>query len=280
MPPVDRAFVRCHSILFANENLDILEPAVGAYLGLLVNQITQITEKFVEQGFYIAATNIVAMLGYGSKENLLMKAIQNDSPGVSDSEVLKSSKDPMIYSFLAAKNLTNKTLIIVLEQIGDPNVLSFILVTLVFVYFMSSRGLMSSLETGFPWLPLTKMLNSLLDSYYTVDRIENEEFPIPVKDHVRPLPEEFRMREFLWVEGCYPKSWFSHEIDDDERNVELASMVDDRVERILWFAYHIASAGSWIYFDRETRRFSTSPSEAPQNSRLVRIHQAVAGQGD
>jgi hypothetical protein len=55
----------------------------------------------VEQGFYIAATNIVAMLGYGSEEKLLMKAIQNDSPGVSDSEVLKSSQT---YKRYRAKN--------------------------------------------------------------------------------------------------------------------------------------------------------------------------------
>jgi hypothetical protein len=74
---------------------------------------------------------------------------------------------------------------------------------------MYSRGLMSSLEARFPWLPLTKMLSSLLDSYHTVDRIENEELPRPVKHHVLPLPEDFRIREFLWVEGCYPKSWFS-----------------------------------------------------------------------
>ena len=67
---------------------------------------------------------------------------------------------------------------------------------------MSSRGLMSSLETGFPWLLLIKMLNSLLDSHHTVDRIENEEFPIPVSDHVRPLPEDFPTRDFPWVERC------------------------------------------------------------------------------
>jgi hypothetical protein len=223
LPPLDTAFVRAHGLLFTSRNPEKFEPAVQEFLVLLDNQIGRVTRKFMEQGYYIAVANIVAMMGFANKENILMRAID------------------------ASSNLANATLEIVLQRIGDPNVLSFIHVTLIFMLFMSRHPpAMRLLEAKFPWQSLTVMLNTLLAPYRTPERIEDAKFPLPVKDDVRPFTEDFALRGILWADGYYPDSWFSNDkIDEEEKYHEVASMTTDRKERILWLAHRVASGAKW-----------------------------------
>jgi len=112
------------------------------------------------------------------------------------------------------------------------------------------------------------MLNTLLAPYRTPARIERSEFPLPLKDDVRPFTEDFAMRDLLWADDYFPEKWFSNEkIDDEEKYLEVASMTDDRKERILWLACRIASLGTWIYYDGPNRKFSLSPPDVPSPTR-------------
>jgi hypothetical protein len=265
LPPLDTAFVKAHGLLFTGRSPEKFEPAVQDFLALLDNQIGRVTRKFMEQGYYIAVSNIVAMLGFASKENVLMRAIESYKEG-SDNEMAGSPvyhSAPLMKSFENAERLTNATLDIVFQRIGDPNVLPFLHVSLVFMYYMSRHPrAMRLLEKNFPWQSLTLMLNTLLAPYGTPERIEASTFPLPIKDDVRPFTEDFALRGILWADGYYPDTWFSNDkIDDEEKYLEVASMTDDRKERILWLACRLASAGSWIYYDKANRRFSTSPIE-------------------
>ena len=266
LPPFDTAFVKAHGLLFTNKNMDKFQPAVSDFLDLLDNHIGRVTRKFMEQGLYIAVSNIIAMLGYSSQDNPLMRAIDSTSQDTSkkaiiaDELAIKSLK-----SFLDAEHLATEVLRIVLKRKGDPNVLPFIHVTLVFMYFMSRHpSAMQHLEARFPWQLLTETLNPFLASYPTLDRIENTEFPLPIKDHNRPFAEDFAMRGLIWVDGYYPKTWFAEDkLDDEERSVEVPSMIDVRKERILWLACNICKAGSWMSYNREKRQFSTTLIDIP-----------------
>ena len=268
LPPLDTAFVKAHGLLFTNREMPKFEAAVKEFLSLLDSQIGRVTRKFMEQGYCIAVANSVAMLGFASKDNVLMQAIgppPKDEPDVEMQEIAIDKSPNSLESFENAQWLCYATLEIVLERIGDPNVLPFIHVTLVFMFYMSRHPrAMRLLETKFPWHSLTVMLNTLLVPYGTPDRIENSSFPFPVKDDVRPFIEDFAMRGILWSDGYYPDQWFSNDkIDDEEKYLEVASMTDDRKERILWLACRLANAGSWIYYNRDSRQFSTSPIEEP-----------------
>jgi hypothetical protein len=142
---------------------------------------------------------------------------------------------------------------IVLQRIGDPNVLPFIHVTLVFMFYMSRfPGAMSTLGAAFPWGSLCVMLNTLLALYETHSRIEHDKFPLPAND-LRPFPEDFAMRGLLWTEKYYPDQWFSNDkIDDEEKYLEFPSMTAERKERILWLACQLASSCKWLcYRERE-----------------------------
>jgi hypothetical protein len=247
--------------------MEKFDPTVNEFLGLLDNQIGRVTRKFMEQGYHISVANCVAMLGFASKDNVLMKAMTS-----SDIEMEGSPSDHTSQSessFRNAKRLSNSTLRIVLQRIGDPNVLPFIHVTLIFMFNMSRfPGAMRFLHADFPWGLLSIMLNTLLASYGSPSRIENNKFPLPEKDDVRPFPEEFAVRGLLWTDGYFPKEVFTNQkIDEEEKYHELASMTAGRKERILWLGCRIANRGHGINYDGQ--RFSASGTGlqiAPQGS--------------
>jgi hypothetical protein len=161
--------------------------------------------------------------------------------------------------FKNAQRLSNATLKIVLQRIGDPNVLPFIHVTLCFMLHMSRNPkTMGLLEADFPWELLSTFLNTLLATYKMSSRIENDTFPLPEKDEVRPFPEDFAMRGLLWTDNLFPESWFTNEkIDEEEKYHELASMTAQRKERILYLGCAIAKSGYGIKFDSTKPAFSS-----------------------
>ncbi|PQE10696.1 telomerase-binding EST1A protein [Rutstroemia sp. NJR-2017a WRK4] len=59
--------------------------------------------------------------------------------------------------------------------------------------------------TGVPWQSLVFYLNTFLTSYATIDRIQDDKFPLPEKDDVRPFPEDYAMRGLLYIEKLYPE---------------------------------------------------------------------------
>jgi len=179
--------------------------------------------------------------------------------GTASDLIAKSMK-----SFEFAQRLSNATLEIVLGRIGDPNVLPLLHVTLVFMRYMAQHPrAMTLLATSFPWAALAIFLNTLLAPYKTSARIESKDFPLPIKDDVRPFPEDFAMRGLLWADGYYPEKWFANEkIDDEEHYLEVASMTDERKERIMWLACRIGDLGGWIHYSQADQKFSTTPLDS------------------
>lgn len=78
-----------------------------------------------------------------------------------------------------------------------------------------------------------------------------------------PLPDDYAMRGFPWVEKYFPDDWFTvdERIDDDEKYFELPSMLQERRERIVWLGCRIAEfdGGRYLQFDRATKRFGVHP---------------------
>jgi hypothetical protein len=268
LPPLDTAFVKAHGLLFTDKEIGTrFEAAVNEILGLLNNQIGRVTRKFMEQGFHIAIINSVALLGFASPENELMKAI---SPSQNDGDIemggtSSNNTTSLSPSFKLAQHLNKSTLSIVLQRIGDPNVLPFIHTTLVFMSGMSRHtGAMSIVGAEFPWELLSVMLNTLLVSCETTDSIENDTFPSLEEDDARPLPEDFALRGLLWAENYFPAEWFNNQkIDEEEKYHEHASITTQRKERILWLAVRIArNAGCGLDYD-SGKADKTNPKFSP-----------------
>lgn len=141
-----------------------------------------------------------------------------------------------------SKKLAYEILNLALKRIGDVNVLPHVHIWLVFMmHITTSESAMRLLENAFPWESLVPMLNFLLKSFYS-DRFECEEFPIPERGIGRPLPEDFVIHGLDWARLYYPEGWFKEaHVEDEERSMELPSMANIRVERILWLAMRIAA---------------------------------------
>ncbi|KAG9228850.1 hypothetical protein BJ875DRAFT_525122 [Amylocarpus encephaloides] len=196
---------------------DRFDPVVKEFLGLLDTQIGRVTIKFMEQGYHIAVAN---------KDVTITNAPESDS----------------MATFKYAQSLSNATTEIVLKRVGDPNVLPFIHVTLVFMLFIARHpSTIKLLEAEFPWKSLAIMLNTILGSYQTPSRIEDSVFPQLEKDDPHPFPEDFAIRELVWTEGYFPADFFTKKIDEEEKYHERALMTSQRKERILWLACRIAS---------------------------------------
>ena len=214
LPPLHTSCVKAHDLLFTNKDMERYGSTLSEFLNLLDNQIGRVTRKFMEQGYHIAIANSVAILGFASKDNVLMKAMA----GVDADKDLQMAMGPIpaglhssMRSFRSAHELSNSSLEIILQRIGDPNVLPFMHVTLVFTYYMARHpGVMGHLQGVFPCKCLSTMLNTLLPSYETANRAEKKSFPRPDKVMARPFPEDFALRGLLWTEDYFPGECFTN----------------------------------------------------------------------
>jgi hypothetical protein len=238
LPPLDLAFVKAHGILFKRKTLQGFEAQAQEFIGTLDNNIGQLTQKFLEQGYHIAITNSIAMLGFGSKDNPLMEAMESLAEHLDGSEELLSNNE----FFSSARRLAHETLEIALRRVEDPNVLPLVHVSLAFMHLICRYAPIQRLvQIDFPWESLVNFLNVVLDTYDTSSgTIAKDTFPIPTETDFRPFPEDFAMHGLLWAEDYFPSEWFSGKFDLEDKTVHFNSMTPKRKERILWLAVHIA----------------------------------------
>ncbi|KAL6405596.1 Telomerase-binding protein-like protein [Ilyonectria robusta] len=163
-------------------------------------------------------------------------------------------------SFKKALEFAVKTYEIVVSRWEDTNTLPFVHTMMVFMHKVAQcPAAVSYLEQVFPWKLTMDMLNYHLTSCDFGPRMDSE-FPGPEKNEApRPLPEDYAMRGLIYVDDYYPKTWFDNEkVDEYEKYFELASMVNQRKERILYLGYKIAAQDKWLKFDPDSRRFSVA----------------------
>lgn len=154
-----------------------------------------------------------------------------------------------------SKRLAYDILKIALDRIGDVNVLPHVHIWLVFMmHIKTSEPATRLLENEFPWDALVAMLNFLIKSFDS-ERFEGDMFPVPEKGVGRPLPEDYTLRGLDWSRIYFPERWFEDaQVDDEERSLELPSMANIRVERILWLATRIAA----VSFNYHTQPLNTT----------------------
>jgi hypothetical protein len=160
-----------------------------------------------------------------------------------------------------ALTLFIQTYDIVCRRFGDPNILPYLNTTLVFVYHLTFYPeAISRIASKFPWKLTATMLNTLIDSCKNYTRIEGDYIPHS-ESNPRPLPEDFAMRGLLWADKVYTSDWFVNDkIDDDEKYFEVASMAEERKDRVLWLGCKIAALdGQFLRYDSQNHQFTVAP---------------------
>jgi len=264
LPPTEHAFVKTHGIMFSKKNPSKLEPAMNEFINTLDNHAGRSGRRFLEPGSYMGISNCCAVTEYGGDNNPIYNIIKQVLTGEQQDQPMSGNT----VDAAALKNLAvsldfwNKTHRVLFSRFGDPNVLSYVHTVLAFLYHSTFyHEAVELLARDFPWKLLSLMLNTLLSSCQSYDRIESEDFPLPEKDDSpRPLPEDYAMWGLVWVANYYPKRWFDNEkIEDDEKGREAPSMGEERKIRVLYLGCRIARENKWLRYDSKTHQFSVSP---------------------
>ncbi|KAH8880132.1 hypothetical protein GQ53DRAFT_670500 [Thozetella sp. PMI_491] len=287
LPPLELAFVRCHGCMFSAKFPEKLEPSMDEFVSSLDSHIARSGRKFLEAGYDIAISNANAAMGYGHEDNPIYREIRElDQPAtfqpdyhMEGSEIREkptptplSPADLKVQQDLTtnAVRLANRTHNVVFRRFGDTNILPYTHVTLAFVYHMTlyPDSMSRDLAPDFPWKLCAAHLNTLLNT------IEGDAFPEAVGDIYespepehggysnrprRPLPEDFAMRGLLWTDKYLPDEYFYERIDDEEKYFEVASMAEQRRERVLYLGCKIAKVGGGRYLRYSNRSFGAGP---------------------
>ncbi|KAL2181085.1 uncharacterized protein P884DRAFT_192070 [Thermothelomyces heterothallicus CBS 202.75] len=321
LQPTEVFFVKTHAILFSGRQLEELDATMEAFLQVLNNHIARSTRRWLEPGYHMAISNICAVSGFGDESNPITMALKafsrvnhkhptdsQDQPmqdaAASETESTPSKPAAPNKQFPNALSLFTKTYDIVCHRFGDPNILPFLHVTLVFIYHLTfCPDAMVHVAPRFPWKLTAHILNTLLIEPATsssisstspaqnvseslVPLLEDDRFPgveevhsetgardakreetsggIGVVRRKKPLADDYAMRGFPWTETYFPDGFFvtDERIDDDEKYLELPSMLEERRQRVVWLGCRIAGreGGKWLRFDKEAQRFDVNPT--------------------
>ncbi|KFY94734.1 hypothetical protein V498_03751 [Pseudogymnoascus sp. VKM F-4517 (FW-2822)] len=268
-PAVITAIVRSHAIIFTGQSLDTFDETLEEIeSNLLISP--RITEKYLEQGYCIAISNCIALLGYGANDNplaLLLKPQSRDQVTIM-SGANSASSPGLPRKFTAALCLFIQTTKIHLLRIGSINTLSFLHVTLVFIHHLSRHPSAASLiYPYFPWNYLVRALNALkahfapnptaiespiLEPVGTTPLDPSQETAgaydaaAPAKSSVCPFAEELAMRGLGFTIGYFPDNYFANENSEPEMH-SLSIRLEHRPKRVLWLGVQLARlAAGWL----------------------------------
>ncbi|TAQ83262.1 hypothetical protein B7494_g8416 [Chlorociboria aeruginascens] len=238
LPPLEVQFIKSHSFLFADTDLseadvERYKKAKERFIETLDARIAGSKTRFSAQGYQIAMSNCAALVEYGSKDSAIMKGVATktaESAGLVDTKRL-----------IMAEDLANETLLMVIRRIQETSVFAFLHVTLAFLYWTTKHpAAFDHVKRQFPWKPVIKALETLLNPDTDLATIRSNNFPVP-ESNAQPLPEDYALRGVIWAEGLFPADWFlKGEMNQDERLEENWFMAKQRTMRILWLACRIA----------------------------------------
>jgi hypothetical protein len=303
--PIDASFIKSHGLQFLELSVKESQPseeflnAKAEFMNSLGDHINRVTAKWKDQGVWIAMTNIAGWFQYGIDSNPLRQAFltqlqektQTSSPttGGDDNQTTTTTSDqqelppPSLYPgkiteelaklvaqpiFQNAKAITHETFALVLQRIGDKNVLPHVNIMLTFIASLAVNSYVSDLVTDMPWSEIATFLNTLVKTETQMQSQSTNQsgnidtmlaasiFP---EDGERvdelPLPEDYLTRGLIYTHGYFPKNWFGRERDEEERYLEPASTVRNRINRVLRLGYSLTNYGRWISYDTETHSF-------------------------
>ncbi|KAK8028984.1 hypothetical protein PG991_006040 [Apiospora marii] len=266
--PIDFAFVKAHGIMFSGKLGDEYQPSVTDFLSKLDNHISRTTRRWMESGYYIGISNCCALLCWGKESSFIYQTIRPKKPDKKETQEdyrTRTIPDPNdnhnAKALKQARYLAEGTCRKVFARFADPNILPYLHTILVFHrYLILYPSAMSQLEATLPWEMVSVLLNTLLPSC----RSRAMSFPGQTNNHPNHSQKTSPSGGLLWADKYFPSDWFSNDkIDDDEKHLEVASMTDERKERILWLGVSIARHDKWLLYDEDFHRFSV-PSRFEQ----------------
>jgi hypothetical protein len=281
------ALVICfHARVFLLQSSETVDQASNAALKMIEMQSE---DKFAASGVPLAVTNIAALLGFGSSDNVyrqffdsaLSQEMLESRPSRDHASAFKSSS----ISTCLEVNKSQRPVEIVLDfcyqslnsiirrtphKDALPGLLPYVHIMLVFIkslYTLRSRLYPNDDTNNTPdellisdrldWSALAQFLNRVAQSFPISSRTETfaygETFP---SDGV-PLLEDYMIRGLVWAQWYFAPEWFNNiEDDDGSRCLEDDGKRQHRAARVLYLGILLARDASNLHYDSRTRQFS------------------------
>jgi hypothetical protein len=281
------ALVICfHARIFLSQSTKIVGQAFNAALTMIEMQSE---DNFAASGVPLAVTNIAALLGFGSSDNVyrqffdsaLSQEMLESRPSRDHASAFKSSS----ISTCPEVNKSQRPVDIVLDfcyqsfnsiirrtphRDALPGLLPYVHIMLVFIkslYTLRSRLYPDDNAHDTPddllisdrldWSALAQFLNRVAQSFPISSRTESfaygETFP---SDGV-PLLEDYMIRGLVWAQWYFAPDWFNNiEDDDGSRCLEDDGKRQHRAARVLYLGMILARDASNLHYDSRTRQFS------------------------
>lgn len=293
---IDTFYTKMHGMIFLRKQLEDFKAVTSNFLELLDNHISRSGIKWREHGAWLAISNIGALFEHGSNhgvlrrlfehlalrrrqesegvesENIDTQSISSRGPPTPSSSIDMAMFEPDLVSqqaFYYALDMTVFTLKLVLQRSTDRNVLPHVHILLALVIVLTDiqsfglsvqREYVAAILDRMPWEDLSSFATTLANSDEFGSRYETTSFLQPEPGDVGPLPEDYLLRGQVWTQILFPEDWWRDgEIDPEEKQIEHASTVRKRGERILNHMYRLALHDQWIRYDAATKSWSAIP---------------------
>ncbi|CAG8125444.1 unnamed protein product [Penicillium nalgiovense] len=260
-------FVTTHGALFMQAPVEEFVSRASMFLATLRKEISRVGRQG-QEGVQLTSCNICAIFQYGRKgvmetdfklklrnptaeDRLAAMKWASSATAMKRESSTTTTKTPIhaIYSDLSsqlafrASSLMFHTLIVMLGQIGDPNMYPSVHISMAFVWCLTlNPAAIQRLEPLIPWSLLASYLNTLFRPDTVISKIEDESFPLLNDSTIQQLPEDFLIRGQAWSQVYYPEGFFEGAPTEDDRPpIEEHSTVIPRRHRCLWLGVRIAT---------------------------------------
>ena len=285
------ALVIClHARSFLSQNTELVGQACSAALTSLEAQSEDSIGAF---GVPLAVTNISALLGFGSPNNVYRHwfdiALNRDTldsklprghsaglPSASSftalgiDELQRPAGIILDFCYHSFNSIIRRTP----RRENLPTLLPYVHVMLVFIKSLHTlRSRLSSDDNAtdtlndilshdrLDWSALASFLNHIAKFFPISSRTESfasgETFPA---DGI-PLLEDYMIRGLVWAQWYFSPDWFKNiEDDDGSRSLEDESKKQHRAARVQYLGMVLAAESNHLRYDRVMRQFSTTVS--------------------
>ncbi|CAG8887465.1 unnamed protein product [Penicillium egyptiacum] len=253
------SFVTTHGALLIQAPVKEFVSRANMFLATLRNEVSQVG-RHGQQGVQLMSCNISAIFQYGSKygvmeRDFILKCNPTAEDRLAAMKWASSASSAAIYTtysdlssqlLFRASSLAFHTLIVMLGQVGNPNMYPSVHISIAFVWCLTlNPAAIQRLEPLVPWSLLATYLNTLFDPDTIISKIEDESFPLLDDPTTQQLPEDFLIRGQAWSRVYYPERFFEGAPTEDDRpSIEGHSTEIARRHRCLWLGVRIATVCS------------------------------------
>jgi hypothetical protein len=276
----ETSLIRFHARAFTSK--DEVELISSDGVNALAQLAEQPDEKFATYGVSLAVTNIAALLGYGSPDNVLRQlfdSAQNKKVQASrPSKQLDISSDPETPSSSVVDFCHHSFNAIVRRTPGSKDSLQFLLpfAHTMLVFFSSIKMLqpLSSssaanentfdtlISNKLDWSALSAFLNLTASLYPITSKIEDSADSGTFPTHGSPLLEDYMIRGLVWTQWYFGPEWFEKHSEDDDGSRGLESddncKMENRAARVLFLGMIFARQSGFLVYDRGNKCFSAA----------------------